>query len=365
MQGIGKNGKLNLSPLMFNGLAIAFVLLLLPLSIAIISNASMGDVEYQSALDEGYYQDGAGSWRMNGANYTGYYQTLDPNAPAGSFSCGYIRPQVETIPNPVSSPNYIYGWCLGDRVFPLGVGSDFGSNYVVNNSSVIDSSKYIIMPKIESAGPSGKTVADHSNHLGGNNFDNYPIQWGINSQLVHNGALEILSRDPLNSIRITGFDSSTTYPCDTGLFGNATATYSMIFIYGNETLTMSNFKNTYYNGVKNTLSGDCSSYMELDYSFNNFQMIELDEFTGSQYENLSIIIQIDNIDVDNRGAIVAPYWGNGEFELFVDYSTNPIENVVGITRTATFALSLIIGYIAIASTPYYDPLRNLLSGAIE
>lgn len=359
---IGKAGKINLQPILFNGLAVAFVLLLLPISIAVVSNASVGDVEYSSALREGYYADGAGSWRSNGANYTDYYQQLDSNAVDGAFSCGYILPgpaRYTTVePDDLS---YTFGSCEGDRS-GIGAVGDFGDNYVFNNATQINSEKFIWMPQIENAGQT--PVSDYSNHLGGNFFDNYPIQWGINSYANHLGALNIEDNDPINSIRILGYDSSDTYGCDSGVFDNVTAKYSLILTYGGSELKLTGFSNSYFNGLENVFLGDCSSYMELIYDFDTVQMLQLEQFTGGDYANMSMIIEINDIDF-NGGSIIAPFWGSQNFELYVDYSTNPVEEVRGVIRPATFALGLIIGYIAIASTPYYDPLRLALKGAIE
>lgn len=360
---IEKTGKLNLQPVLFNGIAIAFVLILLPLSVAFISNASIGEIEYESALEPGYYSDGAGSWRMNGGNYTGYYQNLDPNEPPGAFDCGYIRPLIETNPLPPSSFTYTFGDCVGDNSGSNG--GDFGDNYVLNNATQIQSENFVWMPQIENAGL--YPVSDYSNHLGGNSFNNYPIQWGFNSFEDHGGALNFDTQDPINSIMIKGLDSSDTYACDLAFFGNTTISYSIEFIYGGEVKRYSGFEHEYFNGIENIYLGDCSSYFEMPYVFDNFQLLDLKEFANDDYANLSMIIEINNIEFEDSSgsALLAPWWGSNNFELYVDYSTSSEEQIRGIVRPATLVLGLIIGYLAIASTAYYDPLRNLFKGAIE
>ena len=363
MQKIEKTGKLNLQPVLFNGVAIAFVLIVLPLSVAFISNASTGEIEYESALESGYYADGAGSWRMNGGNYTPYYQALDPNEPAGAFNCGYIIPNPNLLPQSFA---YTFGDCVGD--LSGGSGIDYGNNYVFDNATQttqIDSDKFVFMPQIENAGLS--SVADFSNHLGGNTFNNYPIQWGFNSYTNDAGALNFDTVDPINSINVIGIDSSDTYACDSPFFGNATISYSIEFIYGNEVKRYTGFTHEYYNAVPNIFLGDCSSYIEMPYVFDNFQLLDLKEFANDDYENLAMILEINNIEFeDSAGStVLAPYWGSDYFELYVDYSTSSEEQIRGVVRPATLVLGLIIGYLAIASTPYYDPLRNLFKGAIE
>jgi hypothetical protein len=366
MQKIEKTGKLNLQPVLFNGVAIAFVLILLPLSVAFISNASTGEIEYESALEAGYYSDGAGSWRMNGGNYTPYYQDLDPNEPPGAFNCGHIIPGIEVNPLPPSSFAYTFGRCVGDESGSSSTA--IGDNYVYDNATQttqINSDKFVFMDQIENAGL--YPVADYSNHLGGNTFNNYPIQWGFNSYANDGGALNFDTTDPINSINVIGIDSSDTYACDSPFFGNATITYSIEFIYGNEIKRYTGFTHEYYNAVPNIFLGDCSSYFEMPYVFDNFQLLDLKEFANDDYENLGMILQIDDIEFeDSSGStVLAPWWGSDGFELYVDYSTSSAEEIRGVVRPATLVLGLIIGYLAIASTAYYDPLRNLFKGAIE
>ena len=368
MQKIEKTGKLNLQPVLFNGIAIAFVLILLPLSVAFISNAAIGEIEYESALETGYYADGAGSWRMNGGNYTPYYQMLDPNEPAGAFDCGYIipYPDIYTTIQPYSFA-YTFGICEGDNSGIYG-STAIGDNYVYNNASAqtqIDSDAFVFMDQIENAGL--YPIADFSKHLGGNSFNNYPIQWGFNSFEEHGGALNFDTEDPINSIMIKGLDSSDTSPCDSPSWGNATISYSIEFIYGNEIKRYTGFEHEYYNAVENIYLGDCSSYFEMPYVFDNFQILDLKEFANDDYANLSMILEINNIEFeDSSGSLyLGPWWGSDKFELYVDYSTSSEQQITGVVRPATLVLGLIIGYLAIASTPYYDPLRNFFKGAIE
>ena len=166
---------------------------------------------------------------------------------------------------------------------------------------------------------------------------------------------------------VKGIDSSDTYACDLPFFGNTTISYSIEFIYGNEVKRFTGFEHEYLNYVENIYLGDCSSYFEMPYVFDNFQLLDLKEFANDDYANLSMILEINNIQFEDSSSstLLAPWWGANNFELYVDYSTSSEEQIRGVVRPATLVLGLIIGYLAIASTAYYDPLRNLLKGAIE
>lgn len=116
----------------------------------------------------------------------------------------------------------------------------------------------------------------------------------------------------------------------------------------------------------------CSYGFTLEYDFTVWQAMELksiQEAYGS-WENFSAIVKIKNMkNTDNPNGILAttglPFAGDGGFYLSVQATYSNPSTTNFLLKGGALLGGIGLFFLAIASTPYYDPVRNFFSGAIE
>jgi hypothetical protein len=116
----------------------------------------------------------------------------------------------------------------------------------------------------------------------------------------------------------------------------------------------------------------CTYGLELKFNFDVFDAMELKEFQEiyDSWENFSAIVRIDNIrNEDNVGGMLGatplPFAGVGSFYMSVEVAYSNPATTNFILKGGAFLGGVALFFLAIASTPYYDPVRNWFSGAIE
>ena len=115
----------------------------------------------------------------------------------------------------------------------------------------------------------------------------------------------------------------------------------------------------------------CTTGFELNFQLSVFESMDLTDFKDifGSYENFSAIITMDNFEnVNNPGGLIGdtplPFAGDGYF--YMGYSVSYINEATTnfILKGGTLVLGLGFFWLSIASTPYYDPLKNRFKGAV-
>ena len=181
--------------------------------------------------------------------------------------------------------------------------------------------------------------------------------------------------------------NSIQYDCDTAISDNITFDYSIeIFqkpgnqtthpttIFNNPSIKFDDFRyegdniiamNYQQNGIV------CTTGFELDFTLTVFESMDLTDFKEiyGTYENFSAIVTMDNFEnEDNPGDLIGetplPFAGDDAFYIgySVDYVNEATTNF--ILKGGTLLLGIGFFWLSIASTPYYDPLKNRFKGAV-
>jgi len=368
-QMIEKTGKINLNPILFNGISIVLVLLILPISLAVISSQNLPDiVDEESALTPGLYLtddlEPISAYLDNGYNNTEHFRTNNPNEPTDAFACADIERFLDIFGNALPPDNqfYLQGRCIGEEN-DIFIESDNGQRNVFPYSSIANI-PYIDYPQIYNAG--SLPVSQNNNHiLPSSQYaqnGNFPITFSF----INGSGWSLDTNGTLNRISIFMHDSTNSYSCSDTRFANLTVEHRIEFIYQGNNMTMEGFKTNAPN-FRN-INGQCYATMNIIFEFDLIQAFQINEFVDGNYDDVSLIIDITSYENDKVGSpanVLMPFHGDGDFEMTFQISAVDTLEVNQIMQTYTIIISLIIGYLAIASTPYYDPLRNLFKGAIE
>ena len=374
---IEKTGKLNLNPLIFNGLAIAFLLLIAPLSIAYATTSNIADEDRSYYNTMASSQPGLTTFLSSYMEIPNDYQSelyqLNSGTNAGDFRCAHILPARENLfplPNQTAL-SYYRGFCAGENPngdLPIPA-YETQSRTVVYADSGLGSRPYINYPSIFTAGnppPAYQVngfVYNDAKSTDGTLSMSFRSAGGFNISESATGSL--------SGIRIKMLNDVDNYPCSDEKF-------DPLFIEFNFELTQANsvhyISDTYQyslesNAVENS-QGTCNPYFEIEAKINYLESLEIDDlFTnGIQNANPNMIININKIETqsgNNNQEFYLPFVSDNFFKMTVEASSyDGVQLNAQVNYTLVF-LSIIMGYLAIASTPYYDPLRNFFKGVIE
>lgn len=331
-----------MNPIQFNALAIVLILVGMPFAIAFITNAgSSSDGEWVDSkkFESTSYVPGLprSYWLENGGdNYTSVYYANDP------ADFGANRTYVENGICPAHSQSFpciqFYGGLTYAGETPMQAMTYPMSHYYTQQSYI---------------GASGDG----------------PFSWFFTPRQLDN----IDQGETLDKIRLTFIDQNTDHNCHAAIFTNISFTSNIQFFYNNRTKDFNGFQFETSNEIQYTTRRSnwvdvCQVGFQLEYDFNGFETLSLTEFNGGDWENTSIIITLDNFEREDGmtfGSTALPFTGVDFFTLGIEHQpVNPVEAGF-IIKTGTIVLSVATFVLAIASTPYWDPFRNLVKGAID
>lgn len=342
MVGIAKT-KMPLTRIQWNALAIFMVLGILPFATAIITNAGSDSEGFEQNSIEMDSQGNQfrGYWYDNGADMTNSYRSQYP-MPQGWYNCGYIVEgecgddysySTDTF-DPLSSAKF--DWVLPTPAY----------QFAQNHQKILSPGEYI--------GTSGE--GPFSFYLYGSAF---------------NG---IAQNDTIDQISYTFADYSVTYVCDSYDFANLNIEVDLTFIYGTETKKFSNFEfetsNKYeylrYDNQMGEWDQRCIIGFELEFDFTGFESLELNSWNGGDYQNTDHLIEIKSIertDGLNIGNTQIPFAGDQFWSFTATHQSINTVEAGFIIKSLTLTLSVATFALAVASTPYWDPFKNLFKGA--
>ena len=134
---------------------------------------------------------------------------------------------------------------------------------------------------------------------------------------------------------------------------------------GTNQLCYTDFLSVSYNYI-------CSFGIELIFPFTPFEVIEFSEWVnnnGGNYSKISARVSIESMDNpdyggEGIGSMRLPFAGVGEFQVQVNAQYSNPTKINFYMKGGTFILGAGLFWLAIASTPYYDPIRNTFKGSI-
>ncbi len=178
----------------------------------------------------------------------------------------------------------------------------------------------------------------------------------------------------LKSFQFLFVDWQNMYNCDSNIFQNLDFNGDITFISSVGTETYSNFdfsqKNSYFNefdiptGTQQAQEG-CHIALDLNFELNPLESIDFNEKFGN-IGNITIKFDLYDFDFDtdfnNLSISPIPFAGDGfyAFDMRVGYVDNVKTNF--FLSGGTFILGGILWLLAIASTPYWNPLMSTLGG---
>jgi len=337
--GIAKDEGRILNPFQFNVIAIIFILGVLPVGVAVVSNAGSSSNEtFESTMPttpgvigeylyESYWIDNGGT------NFTQYYASQ-----GDSTFCVFVKDGVCNSPNiPQKGILSYYGW-------------EFD------------------LPTTASKIP--QTHQLQTNYAGGSGSDEFG--WHLESKFFDN----LEKGEAIDGLKIWMVEDNTR-TCNEELMDYADLSFegSLTFHYNNGTQTFDGYEfsksNKYEYSKFDSINGFydlvCSYGFILDFDLSGFETLALSQFNGGDWSNTSISIELDNFERDD-GLDFAdtglPFAGTEFFNFGMEYkSVNP-EEVGFFIKTGTLILGVVTAGIALASTPYWDPFKNFFKGMV-
>ena len=364
---IAKKGN-PLNPVQWNVLAIVFVLGIMPFAVAFISNAgSSSDEAWINAmeLNDGDITNSADTsmWLENGgSNLTSWYSTYNmPQSGAGDdyskLDCAYITNGVcEGYYNDTGpfSPEQWMALNGNHQPFPY-YNSYYTDDYFDIRSGLFGQSHHAVGSNNAYAGRSGSEI----------------YSWLLSERFTN----EIGQGETLDALRYW-MTSGASYSCDGFAYSNLTFEGEITFLYGNESLTYTNFEfktdnkfayEAFSSGAWNAV---CAYGFFVEFDFTGFESLEIHSFNGiGDWDNTSIILTLTNFvntdSPDDFGSTQLPFAGSEGWNLGVQHrEINPVEAGF-LIKTGTLLLAVITLGVALASTPYWDPFRNFFRGMVD
>ena len=335
--GIAKDEGRILNPFQFNVVAIIFILGVLPVGVAIVSNAGSSSNEtFESTmpttpgligdyLTDSYWIDNGGT------NFTQYYDSQ-----GDSINCVYVKDGICNTGNQKTIFTY-YGW-----EFDLPTTS---SRIVQSHSS-------------------------QTNYAGGSGNDEFG--WHLDSKFFEN----IDEGKAIDGLRIYLVEDITR-SCNEDLIDYAKINFegSLTFHYQNSSQTYNGYEfsksNKYeyskFDSINGFYTGVCSYGFVLDFDLSGFETLGLSQFNSGNWANTSISIELDNFERDDGSDFAGtalPFAGTEFFNFGMEYKSVDPQEVGFFIKTGTLLLSVVTAGIALASTPYWDPFKNFFKGMV-
>lgn len=360
------DNKPKITGLSFNVFAVITLLVLLPLAVALVSSlATSNTKEYESVNelvdrnDPAMCYGGLGTtsllnWVDKGVNATKAYMDNNPTSVVTDYETMYDE-----------------------------AGSYYGS-YMLEGCS----------PQIPHYRNNDEFFVAHDNHYSLRLFEPNHGGYvgysgtGFSFQVTHHYFKFLDTSQDISKFKFTFIDSDNTFNCELENFYQDVSYKSDItFIYDNLQQSQLSFNDfefernnkyqvdwiplntvpTYSNGTGQPYGSICHIQMVLEFELNPFEVMEFSEMYGKNYQNLSAIIDVYDIEaVYNSSTLQQGYTTQMPVPLQGNWKAGVLFEVAYSDTTRTnFWLNggtLIMGVglfaLAIANTPYWDPVVN-------
>lgn len=349
-------------PILFNGLALVFILVLLPVSIALVADSaySYDDENFQNA----YPATALGTLNVafieNGIDYSGVYDAQE-GFTSNEADCSYLVQTREPFILP--DKRYFSGSCEGDGVQGPTVGT--------GRSGPISS-----MPHIVPSSAFGKLVAEipqthhlispslNHGYIGSSGNSNFSWAYMMNTTVA--GDDWVLPNEQLGAIKIIKLDDAQTFACsDTSLFTEVQFDYSLELWYDQKMLKF-DFEDIQDNHIVDVSNpGQCFSTLTLYHNLTGLQITEITNHNNNDWYNTTIISRINEIqrtDGNNFLTTSLPFAGIDTYQETFEYITIEDTDVKQGLSTIALALGFAMAAIGLASTQYWNPIVDRFRG---
>jgi hypothetical protein len=367
----------------FNVIAIGLILVGLPIAVASITNTS-GEIttDWSSHYDSNFDADIESFWVRNGGSDLS--QTYE-NQNYGEGFCSTFAPAQET--NMMIQPELSYDW-----IYPICDGMGWSTPFISTDQDGNPYNPYSTLNAYKgdqntlnytstsvlswlTGEPSLYMPQSHEalNYYHGTSGDG-PFTWAFQN-IDHFPTNETL----VEQWRWTMIDPSTAYACDSAIFGNITFDYTIkvhssweygpeheIFQLSGSTTQLNSYETEVYDAQTGHWVQGCYVGVVIYHPFTAFEVLELQQ----AYEDAAIqgvTLTVDNLVVDAGfpiGTTALPWNGNDYFITSWEYATIDETAINFNVRAGTLLLAVLISGLAIASTPYWDPLRAYFKGRL-
>ena len=394
-------GNKKISGLGFNVFAIVGLLVILPFSVAQLTSFNVvSDEDYDSLINEVKNPSSIGSrdnyaltWEDIGANMTSSYLSNSNNTYTTfnsneEYNCMWLMKDLPVDPQVNSYRTYcdIFG--------------AFSSKTSYQYNGQLPATPYWSNDWLSM----GKTH-NWLNTFGGNNqyigYSGKDFTFTVEENIFHN----MEDSQDLAELQIIMVDHSTTWLDYSNIGGssvipngveNLTFDYDIEFFYdvpydqahsqitdsmpNSQKIKFNNFEfdgnNEYCKEIPYSPSNSyflgCVNGIEINFKFTPFEVIEFSEWFNNNGGNKSLlsarvnIQNMDNPDFNSNGigGMLLPFAGDGEFQVQVNARYSNPTKINFYMKGGTFILGAGLFWLAIASTPYYDPIRNTFKGSI-
>lgn len=349
------------NPLLFNALAISFILLVLPITIAYTANAQYDFInsDYTNSVNGFAGSTISVKFVENGIDMSDQYDIQENNA-GDEADCSYVVPNWE-----LDNPEFVQGSIFGRYFSGICLGD--GSQDVINTNRYIGPQGYVPWQAstnaISSIGDYGFRIPQtHSNQNLSHGYigtsGNRDFTWAYSSMAddFPNSPFQI-SNDTKYAFKQTMIDTDNSYQCDDSLFTNIITNYNIQF-WINYQYIQYDFISIQENKILNP-SGLCNPHMRLDFNFTSMQITEINQFLDNNYYDTTIIISIDNIEREDNGFFTneyLPFAGIGDYSQTLEFVEFEDANVVQGLQNTALVLGVGMALIALASTAYWNPV---------
>ena len=358
----------------FNALAIIVVLAVYPLATGWIASAgqsSPGETWNDvlgNEIQDGFMANYDSYWYNNGNyNATSAYQQIDPNEPLEAWECIKIVGIECTDLDGVGSTRYsalggLGSWSSSEDGFYYQSARQTHKNQPVG---------YLLTWPAPLVQPSS-----YYGYSGNGNFQ----MWFGNLTLdgIENGK-------SLDSLRFVMVDRNTVYNCNHIPETNITIEYSIDFYVQDPTQTQYGFltagkrkiasfddfetttsnvwvEKNYLDGFTNDV---CYYGFILEFDFSSFETLQIENGNSNQWNETMMMLKIDHIEKKNGdviGATPLPFAGIEDFDLAIQTKQLNPAVVNFATKSLTALMTVGTFALALASTPYWNPVRNFFKG---
>ena len=346
--------KPKITGLSFNVYAIIGLLVILPISTALVTNlGNSNNTEYENIMneedfifndpylcavdnfDDYTYID----WYDGGDNSTFQYESY-----YGSTNADYSKMDEQVI----------YRHTAGCNNFYYKYGSDIFHANGNDNHAFLDSQSF------QFTNPSWQGYIGYS----GNDFS---------FQIDNNLFRHIDQSKDISGFKFTFIDNNLGVACDNPFFRNLTFDYEITLIDENNSLSKfyTGFSDTQQNSyyidydVYNQQSNYCVEGLTLDYDFSPLESIELNDYFNNNWNELSAIVRVYNIQDEfnlnySVGVSDLVFTGTGSHQTSTQVRYVDLTQTNLIFSGGTLLIGIALFALALASTPYWNPVTNAL-----
>lgn len=347
------------NPILFNGLAIVFLLLLLPIAIAYTTDiqGEYDSNDYERSTQE-WSQTNPPSmiWSKNGQDLTQEYAIQETDT-LSNLECAYYLPnreQTQIVPLfPIEDWRYWGSSCYGDgdvlgsdAYTGLGIGHSNSWSYFFSSIAVKSAQTH---HQINDAG-----LLNHG-YIGQSGDSDF--SWIFNAGKNTTSNKFLIPNEEIFAFRIMQVDEDASYACDDYRFTELMIDYKLKMYYENTSIEFE--YNVIQENFKVNSLGTCNSFLEFDFEFSSLDLAIIENFNSNDWNSTVLEFEIEKVKrTDNAqfGGTFLPFAGVNEYYTSFEYVSDPQIDITTGLNVVSGVLGGAMIILALASTTYWNPV---------